>query len=134
MALAQRSMLTLPQLAKVAGVEYRTLHAWLRRGLLRPSVQQSSGTGTPNLFSAGDAENVRIIADLRRAGASFEQLEQTARRIHGRELPSHGYLIVNGSVDVVEDQDALLHAIDAGPPLLVYALRTAKAAVRGQSA
>src|SRR4051794_16474337 len=41
---------TLPQLSKLLDVQYRTLHSWVERGLLEPSVQKSRGTGTRNLF------------------------------------------------------------------------------------
>src|SRR6266511_2356234 len=41
---------TLPQVAAVADVEYRTLHLWLRRGILTPTKQAASGSGSTNLF------------------------------------------------------------------------------------
>jgi DNA-binding transcriptional MerR regulator len=60
------------------GVEYRTLHSWLKRGLLAPSLQKSGGIGIPNLFTREDAIKAKVVADLRHAGLSFERLHETA--------------------------------------------------------
>jgi DNA-binding transcriptional MerR regulator len=101
-------LLTLPQVARIVGVGYRTLHSWLRRGLLRPSLQQSSGTGVPNLFSADDAVQIKVIADLRQTGVSFERLSEAAAQLaaHPTALKSGATVLVNGSVSVVEDGEA----------------------------
>ncbi len=84
-------LLTLPQVAEIVGVEYRTLHTWLKRGLLRPSAQQSSGIGVPNLFSTEDLIHARVIADLRQSGLSFERLREAAA-----ELDEHPGALTTG--------------------------------------
>jgi DNA-binding transcriptional MerR regulator len=99
---ATATLLTLPQLAQAVGVEYRTLHSWLKRGLLAPSLQKSSGTGIPNLFTREDAIKAKVVADLRQAGLSFERLEETVSKLEEHPIAlSHGAMIlVNGSVHV----------------------------------
>lgn len=73
-----KDALTLPQIAKRAGVQYRTLHSWVERGMLRPSVFQSSGSGRPNLFSERDAHVAEGLAALRSRGLGIEALELVA--------------------------------------------------------
>jgi DNA-binding transcriptional MerR regulator len=101
-------MLTLPQVARAVGVEYRTLHSWLRRGLVRPSMQASSGTGVPNLFTTEDAVRVKIVADLRLYGVGFELLKEAAEQLsnHSAPLGPGTMVLVNGSVSVVDAERA----------------------------
>jgi DNA-binding transcriptional MerR regulator len=101
-------LLTLPQLAEIVDAEYRTLHSWLERGLLRPSVQASRGNGIPNLFSAQDAVRVKIIADLRQSGTSFERLHEAAAKLDDcpKALTTGVSVLVNGSVSIVEEDQA----------------------------
>lgn len=69
-------MLTLPQLAKRVGIEYRTAHNWVDRGLLAPSILASTGAGHPNYFSGDDLRKAEAFAALRRAGVSVEAMER----------------------------------------------------------
>jgi len=123
--------LTLPQLAGVAGVRYRTLHAWLQRGLLRPSFQSSTGTGIPNLFSVQDALAARILADLRRAGLDLDALERVAAELRerGGELQEHDVLSINGSVQILDESRRLRDALDRPEPALLYRVSWARAAI-----
>jgi DNA-binding transcriptional MerR regulator len=101
-------LLTLPQVAEIVGVEYRTLHSWLSRGLLSPSAQKSSGTGVPNLFSADDAVRAKVIADLRGSGVGFDRLTEAADKLsaHPSALTDGAMVLVNGSVSVVSQAEA----------------------------
>jgi DNA-binding transcriptional MerR regulator len=114
-------LLTLPQVAQMVGVEYRTLHSWLGRGLLRPSVQASSGIGVPNLFSVEDAVRAKVIADLRSSGLSFDLLGEAATKLdaHPDALTDGAMVLVNGSVSVVDAQGAAT-AIKKESLTLVY--------------
>jgi DNA-binding transcriptional MerR regulator len=101
--------LTLPQLAQIVDVEYRTLHTWLKRGLISPSVRSSSGTGTPNLFAHTDAVRARIVADLREAGLPLEKIAEAAEKMgqHPEVLEEPAILQVNGTVRVITESDAI---------------------------
>ena len=114
-------LLTLPQVAEIVDVEYRTLHSWLKRGLLRPSCQQSSGIGVPNLFSRQDVVQAKVIADLRHYGVSFERLSEAAAKLdaHPGALSTGAAVLVNGSVSVV-DEDEAAAAIKGESLTLVY--------------
>lgn len=114
-------LLTLPQVARMIDVEYRTLHSWLKRGLLRPSIQQSSGIGVPNLFSVRDAVRARVVADLRRSGVPFDKLGEASTKLdaHATALTEGAMVLVNGSVSVVGDEEAFV-AIKKESLTLVY--------------
>lgn len=70
------------QVCKVVGITYRQLDYWDRSGLLGPSMQTASGSGTQRLYSFRDVVTLRVIKRLKDAGTSlhkirsaFEQLE-----------------------------------------------------------
>ena len=114
-------LLTLPQLAEAVDVEYRTLHSWVKRGLIAPSLQLSRGTGTPNIFSREDAVKIKVIADLRQAGIWFNVLAATLERLdeHPTALTDGAMVLVNGTVSVVDQAEATT-AIAHGSLTLVY--------------
>jgi DNA-binding transcriptional MerR regulator len=114
-------LLTLPQVARIVDVGYRTLHSWLRRGLVRPSLQQSSGTGVPNLFSLDDVVQIKVIAELRQSGVSFDRLSEAAAKLatHPTALSTGAAVLVNGSVSVVSHTEAA-DAIQRESLTLVY--------------
>ena len=72
-----------PQVCKVVGITYRQLDYWDRSGLLGPSLQVASGSGTQRLYTFRDVVTLRVIKRLKDAGTSlhkirlaFEQLEE----------------------------------------------------------
>jgi DNA-binding transcriptional MerR regulator len=127
-------LLTLPQVARLVGVEYRTLHSWLKRGLLQPSIQRSTGPGVPNLFNIRDAVRAKIVADLRGSGVPFNKIGEASTKLedHATALTDGAMVLVNGSVSVLDDKDAFV-AIKQESLTLVYdtvhAVRTITAAV-----
>lgn len=129
-ALGPTPLLTLPQLAEAVDVEYRTLHSWLKRGLIEPSMQRSRGTGIPNLFSRDDAVKAKVIADLRQAGLSLEILGETLSKLnaHSTALTDGAMVLVNGNVAVVDAGQAA-GAIEEASLTLVYNVRHAMAAI-----
>src|SRR5438045_2797856 len=67
---------TLPALARIACIEYRTAHVWMKRGLLSPSIREAGGTGHPALFSSSDVCRAIRLARLREAGLSMDGLRR----------------------------------------------------------
>lgn len=122
---------TLPQVATVADVEYRTLHLWLRRGILTPTKQAASGSGSPNLFDFGDALLARILGDLRRAGLEMHVLERVAAELRrqGRRPTGAELLLVNGRVELVGRSDDVRERLTAAGTTVVYDTVDARTAV-----
>jgi DNA-binding transcriptional MerR regulator len=128
-----RDALTLPEVAEIVEVEYRTLHTWVRRGLLQPSQRSASGTGTPNLFSAQDAVTAKVLADLRRGGIAIDELARVsdALQAHREPLTEDSILLLNGQVDVVADAKSAVHALRQDALTLAYCVGHAQRAVAG---
>jgi DNA-binding transcriptional MerR regulator len=131
-------LVTLPEVAGAIGVEYRTLHNWVSRGILRPSVQASRGAGIPNLFSVQDTIKAKVVAGLRRSGASLERLREAAEVLerHPHALTHGAVVLVNGSVSIIDTAEAG-EAIKRESPALVYdteqAVREIRVALRSPS-
>ena len=107
---------------RVGIVEKRfSLRGSVKRGLIAPSLQLSRGTGTPNIFSREDAVKIKVIADLRQAGISFNVLAATLERLdqHPTALADGAMVLVNGTVSVVDEAEAST-AIAHGSLTLVY--------------
>ncbi len=71
-----------PQVCKIVGITYRQLDYWDRTGLLGPSLQEATGSGTQRLYTFQDIVTLRVVKRLKDAGTSlhkirsaFEQLE-----------------------------------------------------------
>jgi len=131
MATDRRPGLTLPELASAAEVEYRTLHIWLQRGLIRASVVSGNGSGFPSLFDESDLLEARVLADLRRLGAEMSVLERTARALqnHPRRLEGNETLIINGAVEILETERAAERVATCSPSF-VFATSHARDALR----
>jgi hypothetical protein len=74
------ALFTLPQIAKKAGAEYRTLKQWRDRGIIAPSVKinATGKAGCPEWYSERDAEVISSLAELRRRGLDLIALAVVA--------------------------------------------------------
>jgi DNA-binding transcriptional MerR regulator len=125
---------TLPELASLVDIEYRTLHNWVRRGLLAASCQEAQGSGTRNLFNCSDALEAYVLADLRRAGVELAKLEEVAvelRRSRAERPGRDDVLLINGRVSL-SSRDELSEAVGRMSPTLVYDLEHASQGLSGR--
>jgi DNA-binding transcriptional MerR regulator len=65
-----------PQACKIVGITYRQLDYWTRTGLVTPSVNPASGSGTQRLYSFNDLLQLKVIKQLVDAGASLQKVRQ----------------------------------------------------------
>lgn len=122
---------TLPELAALVEVEYRTLHTWVRKGLLRASQEEAQGSGTRNVFDRSDAVEAWVLADLRRAGVELGRLGEVAEILRDTRArrQSGATLLVNGTVRLCDDSQCVSRALAESSPTLVYDLGHATATV-----
>ncbi|MDQ3742406.1 MAG: helix-turn-helix domain-containing protein [Actinomycetota bacterium] len=112
---------TLPQLSRALGAPYRTLHSWVERDLVAPSIHRTKGTGRANLFDANDAVTVCVLLELRKSGVPYALLEQAAAKLREREtLAEPVYVLVNGKVDIVTDVEEAAAALGRGGVTVAY--------------
>ncbi len=76
-----------PQVCSVVGISYRQLDYWARTGLLKPSVQTASGSGTQRLYSFTDIVQLRVVKRLLDAGMSLKKI-RSAMDILRKQLQS----------------------------------------------
>jgi DNA-binding transcriptional MerR regulator len=65
-----------PQACKIVGITYRQLDYWTRTGLVTPSLQEATGSGSQRLYSFNDLLQLKVIKSLTDAGASLQKVRQ----------------------------------------------------------
>jgi DNA-binding transcriptional MerR regulator len=70
-----------PQVCAVVGITYRQLDYWDRTGLLGPSMQAASGSGTQRLYSFSDIVTLRVVKRLKDAGTSLNKIRQAFEQL-----------------------------------------------------
>ncbi len=63
-----------PQVCAIVGITYRQLDYWDRSGLLGPSMQTASGSGTQRLYNFQDIVTLRVVKRLKDAGTSLHKI------------------------------------------------------------
>jgi DNA-binding transcriptional MerR regulator len=65
-----------PQACKIVGITYRQLDYWTRTGLVMPSIQEATGSGSQRLYSFNDLLQLKVVKSLTDAGASLQKVRQ----------------------------------------------------------
>lgn len=76
-----------PQVCTVVGITYRQLDYWDRTGLLGPSMQEATGSGTQRLYSFQDIVTLRVIKRLKDAGTSLHKIRQAFDQLEAEVGP-----------------------------------------------
>lgn len=76
-----------PQVCKVVGITYRQLDYWDRTGLLGPSMQEATGSGTQRLYTFQDIVTLRVIKRLKDAGTSLHKIRQAFDQLEAEVGP-----------------------------------------------
>jgi DNA-binding transcriptional MerR regulator len=76
-----------PQVCAVVGITYRQLDYWDRSGLLGPSMQEASGSGTQRLYNFQDIVTLRVIKRLKDAGTSLHKIRQAFDQLEAQVGP-----------------------------------------------
>ncbi|MBT8198047.1 MAG: MerR family transcriptional regulator [Acidimicrobiia bacterium] len=80
-----------PQVCNLVGITYRQLDYWARTGLLEPSIQNASGSGSQRLYSFTDIVQLKVVKRLLDAGMSLKKI-RTAMDILRQQLQSENPL------------------------------------------
>ena len=89
-----------PQVCNLVGITYRQLDYWARTGLITPSLQEASGSGTQRLYSFTDVIQLKVIKRLKDAGMSLTKIRlaiKTLRNELGVDSLSDITILVDGS-------------------------------------
>ena len=67
-----------------AGITYRQLDYWARTGLVEPSVQGASGSGSQRLYGFRDILVLKIVKRLLDAGISLQNIRTAVTHLRSR--------------------------------------------------
>ncbi|MFQ5554081.1 MAG: MerR family transcriptional regulator [Acidimicrobiia bacterium] len=76
-----------PQVCNLVGITYRQLDYWARTGLIKPSIQSATGSGSQRLYDFGDVVQLKVVKKLLDAGMSLKKI-RTAMDILRAQLQS----------------------------------------------
>ncbi len=93
---------SLPQVAKAAGVQYRTMQVWAEKGLL--GRVRFRGAGHPVSLTLEQQALAIQLGQLRRAGLEFGALKKLAREIRkgSADCPLCGIGVIDQALPIGE--------------------------------
>ncbi|NND85005.1 MAG: MerR family transcriptional regulator [Acidimicrobiia bacterium] len=90
-----------PTVCNLVGITYRQLDYWARTGLITPSIQAASGSGSQRLYAFTDVVQLKVIKRLRDAGMSLPKIraamESLAEQLNTKTPLSDVTVLVDGS-------------------------------------
>ena len=128
---SEQHLFTLPELAEMSGIDYRTLHNWQKRGMVRPSHHEANGSGAVSLFNESDALQVLILAELRHTGVEVRVLERIAQRVLelAASTGEEDLLLIAEEAFLLHDATELDERLSREGPNVVLSLSNARNAV-----
>ena len=112
-------LITAKQAARLAKVNYKTLHYWFATGLLPAPAVPARGTGTRRRLGLLDIVRVRTVAALRSQGVSLQVIRQVVDELTERwnvsDPLASGRLVIVGDTPMWDLSDmALLDVMARG--------------------
>jgi len=114
-----------PTACRVAGISYRQLDYWARTGLVEPSVQNASGSGTHRLYSFRDILVLKVVKRLLDTGVSLQQIRAAATHLHERGVDDLAQItLMSDGVSVYEctSDDDVIDLVQQGQGVFGIAL------------
>ena len=107
--------------AEIVGITYRQLDYWARTDLVRPSLQDASGSGTRRQYSYRDLLELRTIKTLLDAGIKLESVRRVFSYLRdnlGGEVASASLVIQGNRSVLVRTDGELVDLLRAGQGVL----------------
>lgn len=108
------------QTAKVVGISYRQLDYWARTDLIRPSLNDASGSGSRRAYSYNDLLELKAIKKLLDAGIKLEQVRKVFEylRKHVTTDIAAAHIVIDGGSVMLCDGDQLVDVLKNGQGVL----------------
>jgi DNA-binding transcriptional MerR regulator len=106
-----------PIAQRAAGITYRQLDYWARTGLVEPSLQPATGSGTHRLYSFRDILVLKLVKRLLDTGVSLPQIRTAVDHLRARGVDdlSHITLMSDGaSVYECTSDDEVIDLVKGG--------------------
>lgn len=95
-----------PTVCSLVGITYRQLDYWARTGLITPSLQNASGSGTQRVYSFTDLVQLKMIRRLKDAGMSLPKIRSAMDTLRTHLGDDHNL----ADVTIVSEGDAIYAA------------------------
>lgn len=95
-----------PTVCSLVGITYRQLDYWARTGLITPSLQDASGSGTQRVYSFTDLVQLKMIRRLKDAGMSLPKIRSAMDTLRAHLGDDHNL----ADVTIVSEGDAIYAA------------------------
>lgn len=109
-----QQVFTSTQACAAVKITYRQLDHWVRKGLVRPSVDEGKGSGRRRLFSAEDVVHLWLIRVLLGAGFSLGKIQRmfdyVKRELREVDLES-AHLIISGDSVALVSREQLVEVL-----------------------
>lgn len=114
-----------PKAAKLAGISYRCVDTWARKGLIKPSLRDADGSGRYRVYSLRDVLALRVAKRLRQQGVSLKTIAAAARalrrgtRLNDQPLADFTFFAERRRVYVITDDDSRAIDVSHGGQLVL---------------
>lgn len=112
-----RTSYSTTDVAALAGCSYRQLDYWSRNGVLEPSIEVGTGSGTRRSYSQGDVERARVLAAVAPLGAVSSVLAAITARLSGEDVSSWPlllFVLVDGTISDTIVPGVGAYVVDVG--------------------
>lgn len=106
-----------PVVCKTVGITYRQLDYWARTGLVTPSIQVASGSGSQRLYSFTDVVHLKIIKRLLDAGVSLQQTRRAIdylSEVEGQPLHEATLMADGNNIYLCKSNDEVIDLLSRG--------------------
>lgn len=113
-----------PQAARIAGVTYRRLDYWARKGFIRPTIQNPRGRGNYRLYSVLDILGLKVAKRLRSQGVGLKTIRRAvqtlmqAGRTYQDTLTQYSFFVRGGKLYVLTDDPSRAVEVSRGAQLV----------------
>lgn len=103
---------TSDQAASLAGITYRQLDYWIRRGLIEPIGDAQPGSGVGRQFDIDEVFTLTIVADLVRLGANLDSATRVAGWMRMIGLATRGSIFIDVDGWILNEPPGACYTVD----------------------
>ena len=120
-----------------AGITYRQLDYWARTGLVGPSIQGATGSGSQRLYSFRDILVLKIVKRLLDTGVSLQNIRSAVEHLRSRgvaDLESMTLMSDGASIYECASADEIVDLLQGGQGVFGIAINRVWSEVEGSLA
>jgi DNA-binding transcriptional MerR regulator len=112
-----------PAVCRIADISYRQLDYWTTTGLVCPSIQDASGSGSQRLYAFEDIVVLKVIKGLLNTGVSLQRIRSAIDfvREQGLTLRNLTLLSDGSTVYAMDDEREIVDLIQRGQGVFAIA-------------